>query len=54
MTFAAFGIHKRLVEEEGFDATSDEYYDELDNRIAEEFPHKVKTNGAGSKGPLRL
>jgi|TARA_E500000331_G_scaffold336322_1_gene363313 hypothetical protein len=53
MTFAAFGIHKRLVEEEGFDATSDEYYDELDNRIAEEFPHKVKTNGAGSKRPAQ-
>ena len=53
MTFAAFGIHKRLVEEEGFDATSDEYYDELDNRIAEEFPHKVKINGAGSKRPAQ-
>ena len=53
MTFAAFGIHKKLVEEEGFDATSDEYYDELDNRIAEEFPHKVKTNGAGSKRPAQ-
>ena len=53
MTFAAFGIHKKLVEEEGFDATSDEYYDELDNRIAEEFPHKEKTNGAGSKRPAQ-
>ena len=53
MTFAAFGIHKKLVEEEGFDATSDEYYDELDNRIAEEFPHKVKTNGVGSKRPAQ-
>jgi hypothetical protein len=53
MTFAAFGIHKKVVEEEGFDATSDEYYDELDNRIAEEFPHKVKTNGAGSKRPAQ-
>ena len=53
MTYAAFGIHKKLVEEEGFDATSDEYYDELDNRIAEEFPHKVKTNGAGSKRPAQ-
>jgi hypothetical protein len=30
MTFAAFGIHKRLVESEGFDPQSDEYYDELD------------------------
>ena len=34
MTYAAFGIHKKLVEEEGFDPTSDDYYSELDNRIA--------------------
>ena len=51
MTFAAFGIHKKLVEEEGFDATSDDYYSELDNRIREEFPQKMKSNGAGSKRP---
>ena len=31
MTFAAFGLHKRLVEDEGFDPTSNEYYSELDN-----------------------
>ena len=53
MTFAAFGIHKRLVEEEGFDATSDEYYDELDHRIRDEFPQKMKSNGAGSKRPAQ-
>jgi hypothetical protein len=53
MTFAAFGIHKRLVEEEGFDATSDEYYDELDNRIRDEFPQKMKSNGAGGKRPAQ-
>jgi hypothetical protein len=40
MTFAAFGIHKRLVEEEGFDTSSPEYYDEIDKRIREAFPHK--------------
>ena len=50
MTYAAFGIHKRLVEEEGFDAKTDEYYTELDKRIAEEFPHKI--NG-GSKRPVQ-
>jgi hypothetical protein len=44
MTFAAFGIHKRLVEEEGFDTESGEYYDELDKRLHEAFPHKF--NGA--------
>ncbi|MCP4282036.1 MAG: hypothetical protein GY776_18830 [Alteromonas sp.] len=37
MTFAAFGIHKRLVEEEGFDPQSDDYYSELDQRISEKF-----------------
>ena len=28
MTYAAFGIHKQLIEDEGFDPTSDEYYSE--------------------------
>ena len=37
MTFAAFGIHKKLVEEEGFDPQSDDYYNELDQRISEKF-----------------
>ena len=37
MTYAAFGIHKKLVEEEGFDPRSDDYYTELDNRIASKF-----------------
>jgi hypothetical protein len=36
-TFAAFGIHKRLVEDEGFDPTSNDYYNELDRRISDTF-----------------
>ena len=40
MTFAAFGIHKNLVEDEGFDTESPAYYDELDKRIREAFPHR--------------
>ena len=40
MTFAAFGIHKNLVEDEGFDTESPTYYDELDKRIREAFPHR--------------
>ena len=40
MTYAAFGIHKKLVEEEGFDPTTDEYYTELDRQVADSFPHK--------------
>ena len=39
MTFAAFGIHKELVEG-GIDPTSDTYYSEVDKRMAETFPHK--------------
>jgi len=40
MTYTAFDIHKKLVEEEGFDPKSDEYYKEVDKRIRVEFPHK--------------
>jgi|TARA_R100001443_G_scaffold18794_1_gene29983 hypothetical protein len=39
MTFAAFGIHKQLVEE-GIDPASDTYYSEVDKRMQENFPHK--------------
>ena len=51
MTFAAFGIHKTLVEEEGFDTESPEYYDEIDNRIKVAFPHKF--NGSQSSTEVR-
>ena len=37
MTYAAFGIHKKLIEDEGFDPQSDEYYNELDRRISSKF-----------------
>tara|TARA_R100001086_G_scaffold176698_3_gene97559 strand:+ start:1279 stop:2229 length:951 start_codon:yes stop_codon:yes gene_type:complete len=40
MTNAAFTINNILLGEEGFDASSDEYYNELDRRLREEFPHK--------------
>jgi hypothetical protein len=40
MTYTAFDLHKKLVEEEGFDPRSDEYYAEIDKRIRLEFPHK--------------
>ena len=45
-TFAAFGIHKRLVEDEGFDPTSNDYYTELDRRISDTF-------GGSSQAPSR-
>jgi predicted phage tail protein len=40
MTYTAFDLHKKLVEEEGYDPKSDEYYNEIDKRIRVEFPHK--------------
>ena len=49
MTYAAFGIHRQLIEDEGFDPTSDEYYTELDRRVRDEFPQKF--GGSKDKGP---
>ena len=43
MTFAAFGIHKELIQDKGMDGTSNEYYDALDERMRTEFPHKFET-----------
>ena len=51
MTYAAFGLHKQLIEEEGFDPNSDEYYNELDNRIRSEFPHKFQDAQRKSSAP---
>ena len=52
MTYAAFGLHKKLVEEEGFDPRGEDYYNELDKRMVDEFPHKLKSNG-GSRRPAQ-
>tara|TARA_A100001515_G_scaffold27441_1_gene21106 strand:- start:509 stop:1402 length:894 start_codon:yes stop_codon:yes gene_type:complete len=53
MTYAAFGIHRQLVEQEGFDPSSDEYYNELDKRMKTEFPHKFDTNQSQSNRPVQ-
>jgi hypothetical protein len=42
MTYAAFGIHKALVENEGFDPTGEDYYTELDRRISDMFGNASK------------
>lgn len=52
MTYAAFGIHRKLVEEEGFDPTSDEYYNEIDRQIRTEFPHKFAGQKNGRSGQV--
>ena len=43
MTYTAFAVHRRLVEEEGYDPRSDEYYGEVDRRMREQFPNKFAT-----------
>ena len=40
MTGAAMALHNRLVTQEGFDPTSDEYYNEINSRMRKEFPQK--------------
>ena len=53
MTLTAFSIHKRLIEEEFFDPTSDDYYAELDKRIRDEFPHKFQQETrSSSRSPV--
>lgn len=58
MTYAAFGIHRRMVEDEGFDPSSDEYYAEIDTRLRNEFPNKFdskpKSNGEEKLRRLNL
>lgn len=54
MTYAAFGLHKKLVEEEGFDPNSEDYYNEVDKRMRSEFPHKfqaTKKSGGAQVAP---
>jgi len=52
LTAAAMALHSTLVEDEGFDPTSNEYYSEIDRRIRQEFPNKFKT--AQTAAPARV
>ncbi len=54
MTYTAFDIHKKLVDKEGYDASSDEYYAEIDKRIRLDFPHKFDTTNVNSTKPVQL
>jgi hypothetical protein len=51
MTTAAIAIHQTLVEDEGFDPSSNEYYTEIDRRLRTEFPQKfaARKPGGGSQ-----
>ena len=42
MTYAAYGLHQQLTEQEGIDPRSEEYYEEIDKRIRKEFPNRFK------------
>jgi len=54
MTLVAFNIHRKLVEEEGFDTNDPTYYTEIDKRIRAEFPHKFSGGGeAEPKGKIQ-
>ena len=53
MTYTAFDIHRQLVEEEGFDPQSNEYYSEVDKRIRLEFPHKFANNKESTAEPVQ-
>ncbi len=54
MTYTAFEIHKDLVDKEGFDPKSDEYYAEIDKRIRVDFPHKfAKTDVRQTTEPVQ-
>jgi hypothetical protein len=53
MTFTAFEIHKDLVEKEGFNPKSDEYYEEVDRRIRLDFPSKFGSNQQNTSKPVQ-
>tara|TARA_E500000305_G_scaffold96422_1_gene86452 strand:+ start:744 stop:1637 length:894 start_codon:yes stop_codon:yes gene_type:complete len=49
MTGAAMGVHQKLMQE-GFDLSSDEYYDEIDKEMQLAFPNKfAKSNGGSTR-----
>jgi len=53
MTFTAFEIHKELVDGEGYDPKSAEYYAEIDKRIKVDFPHKFGNTETNTSRPVQ-
>jgi hypothetical protein len=56
MTHAVRGIHVDLVQKEGFDPSTEEYYDEIDRRIRDIFPREfdpVPTPNNRSRRPVQ-
>jgi len=60
MTLTSFSIHRKLMEE-GFDPQTDSYYNEIDKRMRDTFPHKFEQSStptqtvasANRGGPIR-
>ena len=46
MTYTAFDLHKKLVDQQGFDPKSNEYYAEIDKQMRLDFPHKFGRNNS--------
>jgi len=46
LTYAAWGIHQTLIEDEGVDPSTEEYYTELDRRLRDEFPRRFASQQA--------
>jgi len=53
MTYTAFDIHKGLVEDEGYDPQSTEYYAEVDKRIRVAFPNKFAKVEESTTAPVQ-
>lgn len=49
MTHAVWGLHKDLIQKEGFDPTTNEYYDEIDRRMRTLFPQEFESNEASAQ-----
>ena len=50
MTAYAYGVHEKMIRQEGIDPESDEYYEELDKRVQSRFPEYFGEVDSGSTG----
>jgi hypothetical protein len=51
MTALAYGVHERLVRDEGYDPNSDEYFQEIDRTMRSKFPEYFGEDEAPTKSP---
>jgi hypothetical protein len=52
MTSFAYGVHEKLVTDEGVDPTSEEYYELINKRMEEVFPAHFSSNASESQGSV--